>query len=160
VLLVLCCWYCVVGTVLLVLCCWYCIAGTVLLVLCCWFCVVGTVLLVLYCWYCVAGSVLLVLCCWYCVACSVLLVLTRNVKLTTVNRSACVPECSDLSIKPEFPESCLSDAVFLYFRAAFCEIRCRKLSYSFVEHLCVSRKLARLYFFFAGVNEILCGRVT
>ena len=105
-----------------------------LLVLCCWFCFAGTVLLVTFCWCCVAGSVLLVL--------------TRNVKLATVNRSACVPGCSDLSSKPEFSDSCLTDVVLLYFWAAFCEIRCRKLSYSFVEHLCVSRRLARLYFFF------------
>ena len=100
---------------LLVLCCWYCVFGIMLLILCCWYCVAGTVFLVLCCWYCVAGTVFLVLCCWYCVAGTVLLVLTQNMKLTTVNRSACALVCSDLSSKPEFPDSCLTDALRSYF---------------------------------------------
>jgi hypothetical protein len=118
VLLVLCCWYCVagtVGTVLLVLSCWYCVVGTVLLVLCCRYCVVGTVLLVLCCWYCVVATVLLVLCFWYYVVGTVLLVLTQNMKLTTVNRSACVLVCSDLSSKSEFPDSSLTVALLTHF---------------------------------------------
>jgi len=38
-----------------------------------------------------------------CVAGTVLLILTQNVKLTTVNRSPCVPLYTDLSSKPQFP---------------------------------------------------------
>ena len=43
---------------LVVMCRWLCVGGSVLVVMCWWLCVGGSVLVVMYWWLCVGGSVL------------------------------------------------------------------------------------------------------